>query len=378
MSGCPFHSTTLVKAPANQASGGFSVEEELRFLAEVHEGQLLRERMDSCRAALAAGLAAPLTGVELTHAARVGWRNNSRCIGRLHWRGLEVRDHRHLDDADQIAASLREHVTRAQNGGAVRPVMTVFAPPERGSGPAPQMLNHQLCAYAGYRAADGTVLGDPKNVTLTERALALGWQAPATRSRFDLLPWMIAGRDGQVRLFPLPPGLVLEVPIRHPDLPWFESLGLRWYAVPVISDMVFHAAGTDFSCAPFNGWYMGTEIGARNLADCQRYNQLPVIAEKLGLDRRRSRELWLDRALVELNVAVLHSFEREGVKIVDHHTASAEFMRFGNRECAEGREVSARWDWIVPPLSPATTEVFHTPMREFPQTPDFFVRSNEF
>lgn len=377
MSGCPFHASASASSRPERAPSPEPVRaaDELEFLAELHEGPDLERRRAACRAELEAGRPAPLSSDELRHAARVGWRNHARCIGRLHWRGLEVRDHRHLDDADQIAASLREHLALAQNDGAVRPVMTVFAPPETAGGPAPRMLNHQLCAYAGYRSADGTVLGDPKNVALTERALALGWTPPAARGRFDLLPWLIAGRDGRPRLFPLPPGLVREVPLRHPELPWFETLGLRWYAVPVIGDMVFRAAGTDFPCAPFNGWYMGTEIGARNLADPDRYDQLPVIAEKLGLDRRRDRALWKDRALVELNVAVLHSFEREGVKIVDHHAASAEFMKFCERERAAAREVSARWDWIVPPLSPATTEVYHTPMREIARSPDFLTRA---
>jgi nitric-oxide synthase len=91
---------------------------------------------------------------------------------------------------------------------------------------------------------------DPKNAELTAQALALGWQSPAARSRFDLLPWIIAGRDGHPKLFPLTPSLVREVPLRHPDLGWFEKLGLRWYAVPVISDMRLHAAGTDYCSLP--------------------------------------------------------------------------------------------------------------------------------
>lgn len=377
MSGCPFHTSASVppRSDAPPATGPARAPDELDFLAELHEGADLASRLAACRAALDAGRPAPLSADELRHAARVGWRNHARCIGRLYWRSLEVRDHRHLDDADQIAASLREHLKMAQNDGAVRPVMTVFAPPKSEGGPAPRMFNHQLCAYAGYRAADGTVRGDPKNIALTEHALELGWRPPAERGRFDLLPWIIAGRDGRACLFPLPAGLVREVPLRHPALPWFEGLGLRWYAVPVISDMVFRAAGTDHPLAPFNGWYMGTEIGARNLADHDRYDQLPCIAEKLGLDRRRDRALWKDRALVELNVAVLHSFEREGVKIVDHHAASAEFIKFCERERSAGREVSARWDWIVPPLSPATTEVYHTPMREIARSPDFLTRA---
>jgi nitric-oxide synthase len=352
-------------------AAGDLAESELAFLTEAHSGTVRAGRLAACRAALSAGRPAPLTPAELTWAGRVAWRNHARCIGRLYWRTLTVRDHRHLDTADELAASLREHLALAQGDGAVRSLLTVFAPPDRPGGPSPRIWNHQLCAYAGYRGRDGMILGDPKNAELTAQALALGWQPPVERGRFDLLPWIIAGRDGRPLLFPLTPGLVREVPLRHPDLRWFEKLGLRWYAVPVISDMRLHAAGTDYPAAPFNGWYMSTEIAARNLADTGRYDLLPVIAEKLGLDCRSARTLWQDRALVELNVAVLHSYEADGVKLVDHHTASAEFMKFCEREKSAGRDVSARWDWIVPPMSPATTPVFHAPMREFQSTPDF-------
>src|SRR4051812_33022444 len=41
---------------------------------------------------------------ELTFGAQVAWRNASRCIGRLYWRGLLVRDMRHCHDADEIFA----------------------------------------------------------------------------------------------------------------------------------------------------------------------------------------------------------------------------------------------------------------------------------
>src|SRR5215207_8759826 len=36
------------------------------------------------------------TSAELAHGARVAWRNSSRCIGRLYWRSLVVRDRRHV------------------------------------------------------------------------------------------------------------------------------------------------------------------------------------------------------------------------------------------------------------------------------------------
>jgi len=370
VSHCPFSSAEGALLPP-RSLGNPPPPDELAFLAEVHHGDELARRLKACSDTLQQGGVAPLSSDELTAAARIGWRNHARCIGRLHWRSLIVRDFRALHEPGAMAEALSEHLALAQGTGSVRSVMSIFAPAERPGGPSPRIWNQQLCAYAGYRGRDGAVLGDPRQVELTDRALALGWQPPTPRGPFDLLPWIISGRDGRPHLFPLAPGQVREVRLSHPDYSWFETLGLRWYAVPVITDMCFRAAGTDFPAAPFNGWYVGTEIGARDLADVDRYNMLPVIADRLGLDRRTPRSLWQDRALLELNLAVVHSYEMAGVKLVDHHTASAEFMRFCEREKAASREVSAEWSWIVPPLSPATTPVFHLPMREFPSTPDF-------
>lgn len=58
---------------------------------------------------------------------------------------------------------------------------------------------------------------------------------------------------------------------------WFEKLGVKWFAVPAVSGMVFDCGGLVFTAAPFNGWYMSTEIGSRDLCDIQRYNMLEVI-----------------------------------------------------------------------------------------------------
>lgn len=58
--------------------------------------------------------------------------------------------------------------------------------------------------------------------------------------------------------------------------PWFAEMGLKWYALPAVSCMVFDCGGMIFPAAPFNGWFMGTEIGARDLCDPFRYNLLEV------------------------------------------------------------------------------------------------------
>ena len=90
--------------------------------------------------------------------------------------------------------------------------------------------------------------------------------------------------------------MVTEVHLIHPRFAWFGELGLRWYAVPVICDMCLEIGGICYPAAPFNGWYMGTGIGARNLADPGRYNQLPEIAARMGLDTTRDRSTRRDQA----------------------------------------------------------------------------------
>jgi nitric-oxide synthase len=135
--------------------------------------------------------------------------------------------------------------------------------------------------------------------------------------------------------------------------------------------MVLRIGGVDFPAAPFNGWYMGTEIGSRDLGDTGRYDCLPVIADRMGLDRSRDSSLWKDRALVELNAAVLHSYSQAGVRIVDHHRASSEFMDFVDHEKKAGRLVSADWSWIVPPMSGSATPVFHKGWKDRTLLPDY-------
>lgn len=61
-----------------------------------------------------------------------------------------------------------------------------------------------------------------------------------------------------------------------PRLEWFAALGLRWYALPAVSNMLLEIGGLEFPAAPFSGWYMSSEIGMRDLCDPHRYNILEV------------------------------------------------------------------------------------------------------
>jgi nitric-oxide synthase len=311
------------------------------------------------------------TPAELAFGARAAWRNNSRCIGRLYWRSLQVRDLRTISTAAAVAAQCVEHLGAACNGGKIRPMISVFAP-DTPARRAPRIWNEQLIRYAGYELPGGRVLGDPRYLAFTAEMIRRGWRAPEPRGNFDVLPLVVETPEEGPRLFALPDHAVQEVELAHPELPWFGDLGIRWHALPVISSSVLVIGGVSYPAAPFNGWYMGTEIGARNLGDSERYDLVPVIAERMGLDTSSPATLWRDRALVEINRAVLHSFHEQGVSITDHHTESERFLTHVGKEERAGRTCPADWSWIVPPMSGSQTPVFHRYYETEELLPNFF------
>jgi nitric-oxide synthase len=332
----------------------------------------VKSRLTVVRAQIAATGTYGHTTDELSYGAKMAWRNASRCIGRLYWRSLVVLDRRRARTADEIFSLLVHHLHTANGAqrGAIRPVISVFAPARPGR-PSARIWNDQLIRYAGHRGADGASIGDPRQLAFTDAMRGFGWRGKG--EAFDVLPLAIETPDEGVKLYDLPERVVLEVPLRHPDYPWFAELGLRWHGVPAVANMRLTIGGVHYPLAPFNGWYMGTEIGARNLADADRYNMLPVVAERIGLDTSRESTLWRDRALVELNRAVLFSFESAGVKMTDHHTESQRFITHLRNEEKAGRVVPADWTWIVPPMSGGLTPVFHRYYDEADQRPAFYL-----
>lgn len=317
------------------------------------------------------------TEEELAHGARMAWRHNSRCIGRLFWHSLEVIDARGAETVEEVAGALLRHLEHANNGGRIRPVITVFHSGER-TDRTIRIWNHQLIRYAGY-PGDGEHprSGDPASDEFTAVCRKLGWQG--TGGDFDILPLVISIGEEEPRWFPIPSGLVQEIPLSHPEIGRFTELALRWYSVPIVSDMCLEIGGIRYPAAPFNGWYMETEIGSRNLGDTGRYNRLPAVADLLGLDRSTNTSLWKDRALLELNRAVLHSFKQAGVSIVDHHTAADQFVRFQEQEKRQGREVSGKWGWLIPPMSPSSTPIWNdNTLRDLHLSPRFIYQKKAY
>ncbi|MEU9372741.1 nitric oxide synthase oxygenase [Streptomyces sp. NPDC048255] len=367
----PVHHAAAPGPHTGAAADRDEAEEFLRLFHAEHPAQPvpLGRRLVEVGAAIDATGTYRHTPAELTFGARVAWRNSRRCIGRLYWNSLRVLDRRDAATPEEIHRHLCEHLRQATNLGRIRPVISVFAP-DTPARPGPRVWNDQLIRYAGSRRDDGTVVGDGAYAAFTEQVRRLGWQG--LDGPFDILPLVIDTPDDKPQLFEVPRDLVLEVPISHPDVPRIADLGLRWHAVPAISNMRLRVGGIDYPLAPFNGWYMGTEIGARNLVDEGRYNLLPAVAACLGLDTSSDGTLWRDRALVELNVAVLHSFRTAGARISDHHTESRRFLAHLAREERQGRTVPADWSWIVPPVSGGITPVFHRYYDDVDQRPNFY------
>lgn len=315
------------------------------------------------------------TTEELTIGAKLAWRNSNRCIGRLFWKSLKVIDARDKNTDDEVFTALQHHLDYAFNDGDIQSVITVFRSRAPGESLGPRILNHQLVRFAGYPATNGQPpVGDPAEANFTRHCFELGWQG--NRSSFEILPFVIRWPGRQVAWQQPRVAARFLVEIEHPDLGCFKELGLRWYAVPIISDMLLEIGGLEFTAAPFNGWYMETEIGSRNFGDINRFNLLPEVAKRMGLDQSNRHGLWKDRALVELNRAVLFSYEKAGVTIVDHHTAAEQFVNFEQIEQRNGREFTADWSWITPPLSSSATPVFHRLYDNTVRSPNFFYQDS--
>ncbi|XP_013866594.1 nitric oxide synthase 1 [Austrofundulus limnaeus] len=309
-----------------------------------------------------------LRDTELIYGAKHAWRNAARCVGRIQWSKLQVFDARDCTTAHGMYNYICNHIKYATNKGNLRSAITIF--PQRTDGRHDfRVWNSQLIRYAGYKQPDGSILGDPANVEFTEICMQLGWKAP--KGRFDVLPLLLQANGNDPELFEIPEDLVLEVPITHPKFEWFKDLELKWYGLPAVSNMLLEIGGLEFPGCPFSGWYMGTEIGVRDFCDTSRYNILEDVAEKMGLDTRKTSSLWKDQALVEINIAVLYSFQTCKVTIVDHHSATESFMKHMENEYRVRGGCPGDWVWIVPPMSGSITPVFHQEMLNYHLTPSF-------
>src|SRR5690625_1977601 len=114
------------------------------------------------------------TEEELKYGAKMAWRNSNRCIGRLFWEKLEVRDLRHIDSEGEFISSIEAHISDATNEGKIIPLISVYSNNIK-------INNDQLIRYAGYEDA-----GDPSSIEVTKLAAHLGWTKE--QADFNVLP----------------------------------------------------------------------------------------------------------------------------------------------------------------------------------------------
>ena len=201
-------------------------------------------------------------------------------------------------------------------------MISVFAP-DAPARPGPRIWNEQLIRYAGYDQPNGRVLGDPRYRSFTERADRARVAAARTSGSLRRAPARRGDRRGGTADVPAPaPRPYTRSRSSTPSSPGSPTWACAGTRSRSSATSGWSIGGVSYPAAPFNGWYMGTEIGARNLGDTDRYDLVPTVAERMGLDTSDEATLWRDRALVELNRAVLHSFDQAGVTITDHHTES--------------------------------------------------------
>uniref|UniRef100_A0A8C8JKB4 Nitric oxide synthase, inducible n=1 Tax=Oncorhynchus tshawytscha TaxID=74940 RepID=A0A8C8JKB4_ONCTS len=310
-----------------------------------------------------------LTVEELAFGARQAWRNAPRCIGRIQWSNLQLFDARNCKTTQEMFQFLCEHLQFATNGGNLRSAITVF-PPRKEDGHDFRVWNSQLLKYAGYQMPDGSIQGDPSSVEFTTICIQLGWKPQY--GLFDVLPLVLQVNGEDPDLYEIPPHLILEVSMEHPQHKWFQDLGLKWYALPAVSNMLMEIGGLEFPACPFNGWYMGTEIGVRDFCDYQRYNILEEVGRRMGLETHKLSSLWKDQALVTINVAVIYSFQKNKVTITDHHSAAESFMKHLETEFRLRGGCPADWAWLVPPMSGSLTPIFHQEMVNYILSPFFY------
>ena len=91
----------------------------------------------------------------------------------------------------------------------------------------------------------------------------------------------------------------------------------------------------------------------------------------MGLDSSNNRTLWMDRVAIELNTAILHSFSKHQISIVDQHSASDQFMIHFKNEMRERGGCPADWVWLTPSQSGSLTPVYHQEQLHYHLSPKY-------
>ncbi|KAF2670075.1 hypothetical protein BT63DRAFT_424035 [Microthyrium microscopicum] len=297
---------------------------------------------------------------ELEYGLRASWRNARRCIMRSEHEHLALCDLRRVQSSREMARTIAKGMQEAFNRGHILPTVFVFPPRQPGK-KGPMIWNNQIMAFAGYKLDDGSILGDPANVDLTEGMIEFGWKPPINKTRWDFLPLITMAENDEPYMMELPQELRRTVSITHPRYEKeFRELDLRWVLAPALSRLGFDIGGNQYTASPFIGWFMDAEIGIRNLADSFRYNVLPDVIDALKMSPEPEtdfddlpeymRLVALSRAQAELNFAVYYSYLHDHVHMIDTLSGSIEYQNYDeDRNDEIGYRLPAEPYWISPP-----------------------------
>lgn len=296
---------------------------------------------------------------ELQYGARLAWGNAPKCSNRKFWDSIRLLDARSAQTPQEMFTACLELLEKATLSCVTTANIVVFRAQTPGTADGPRVWNNQLIRYAGYRQADNSIMGDPAEADFTELLVKeFGWSPPEGGQWFDVLPLLLQSHpNSPPELFTLPSQYVIRVPIRHPEIPGIAELGLQWYAVPAVSNMELSVGGLTYTAAPFNGWYADTEI-VRNLTEEHRLNVCPAVAKIMGLDTKNNASMWRDKTIVEITLAVMHSFREAGMGMVDHHTLMQNFFKWYNKEKDKQGFTPGNWKWIITPVSPTASRCY--------------------
>ena len=96
-----------------------------------------------------------------------------------------------------------------------------------------------------------------------------------------------------------------------------------------------------------------------------------TMGERLQLDTSTNQSLWKDRVALELNYAILESFNKAKVTIVDQFTVSDQFQSHLKNEMRERGGCPADWVWLTPSQSGSLTPLFHQEMLHYHLSPSY-------
>ncbi len=160
---------------------------------------------------------------------------------------------------------------------------------------------------------DGSVLGDPEQLGFTTRLIAMGWRPPSPLTAFDLRRCSSRSRFCAATLRDPAGGrsrgafATSLAGLVRPSRPEVACAA-------AVSDMIFEAEECATQRRPSADSTWGRR-SVRAISVIPTLHLLPVVAAHMGLDISCHASLWKDRALVELNQAVLHSFREDGLPL---------------------------------------------------------------